>query len=80
MVDKKYDWVFWMEWLSTVVLMIGVIYTSLNIYPTNVYWSLAGNCGWAIVAIAWRKWSLFVIQFILSAIYIVGLYTYMLDK
>ena len=80
MVDKKYDWVFCMEWLATVVLMVGVIYTSLNIYPTNVYWSLAGNLGWAIVAIAWRKWSLFAIQVILSAIYIVGLYSYILDK
>ena len=74
MVEKKYDWIFYTEWASTVILMIGVIYTSLNIYPTNVYWSLAGNTGWAIVAVAWRKWSLFVIQFILSAIYIAGLY------
>jgi hypothetical protein len=78
LVEHKYNWVFWAEWASTVILMIGVIYTSLNIYPTNIYWSLAGNLGWGIVAIAWKKWSLFTIQIILTAIYIVGLYTYYL--
>lgn len=67
------DKVFWTEWGSTAILIVGVILTSFNIFPLNIYFSLAGNAGWAIVSIAWRKWSLLVIQGVVSAIYFVGL-------
>jgi hypothetical protein len=74
--DKnKYDWVFWTEWISTAVLICGVTLTAFNIYPTNLYLNLLGNFGWAIVSIAWRKWSLLVIQGVVSIIYIVGVYS-----
>ena len=70
------DKVFWTEWLSTAILIIGVILTSFNFFPANVYFSLIGNVGWAIVAVAWKKWSLFVIQAVVSLIYIIGLINY----
>jgi hypothetical protein len=66
------NWVFWAEWISTAVLICGCILTAFNIYPLNIYLSLAGNFGWAIVAVEWRKWSLLVIQGVVSIIYIAG--------
>ena len=73
--NNKYNWVFYAEWISTFVLIIGVVLTSYNIYPMNIYWSLAGNIGWGLVAYSWRKWSLLIIQFILSVIYCAGIYS-----
>ena len=67
---------FWTEWGSTAILIVGVILTSFNIFPLNVYFSLAGNAGWAVVSIVWRKWSLLAIQAIVSIIYFVGLINY----
>jgi hypothetical protein len=67
------DKVFWTEWGSTAILIVGVILTSFNIFPLNVYFSLAGNAGWAVVSIVWRKWSLLAIQGIVSIIYFIGL-------
>jgi len=72
MAKNKYDWVFLMEWASTFILIIGCMLTSFNYYPVNLYFSLAGNFGWAIVSIKWRKWSLLVIQGVVSMIYIFG--------
>lgn len=67
------DWTWYMEWLSTAILIVGVALTAYNIYPANIYWSLAGNAGWAIVALAWRKWSLLTIQGVVTLIYIAGI-------
>lgn len=63
----------WTEWSATVILMIGVGLTAWNIYPMNIYFSLAGNIGWLIVGYMWKKWSLIIIQIVVSALYIAGL-------
>jgi hypothetical protein len=64
---------FWIEWGSTAILIVGVCLTSFNIFPANIYFSLLGNAGWAIMAVMWKKWSLLVIQVVLSIIYLIGL-------
>ncbi len=64
-----------LEWSSTVVLLIGVYLTAVNIYPMNVYISLVGNFGWLVIAVIWRKWSLLTVQLVIVAIYIYGMLT-----
>lgn len=64
-----------LEWTSTAVLLVGVYLTAVNIYPMNVYISLLGNFGWLIVAIIWRKWSLLVVQLVISMLYLYGILT-----
>jgi hypothetical protein len=70
---KKYE--FWIEWIATAILIVGVALTAWNIYPLNIYFSLAGNFAWAIIGVLWRKWSLITIQLMVTAIYVVGLLT-----
>jgi hypothetical protein len=67
---KKIEFI--IEWVSTVILMIGVWLTAINYYPLNIVFSLLGNFGWLIVAIMWRKPSLITIQLVVSLLYIVG--------
>ena len=64
---------FFFEWGSTFILLCGAALTSLNIYPANVFFSLAGNLGWLVVSLIWRKPSLIVIQLVISFIYVAGL-------
>lgn len=71
---KKQGWEFYFEWASTVVLIVGVALTSFNIYPLNVWLSLLGNLGWMVLGYLWRKWSLFIVELIIVAIYIGGIY------
>jgi len=74
-ISSKIDIPFWVEWISTAILIVGVALTAWNIYPLNVYFSLAGNLGWAIIGVMWRKWSLITIQFVVTIIYVGGLVT-----
>ena len=73
MEKSKYDLVWFLEWISTTVLLIGCALNAMNVYPANIYWCLAGNFGWAVVAIIWRKWSLIVIQMTVTVIYVAGI-------
>jgi hypothetical protein len=62
------------EWACTITLIAGVALTSFNIYPANLWVSLVGNLGWLFLGWMWRKWSLFIVEAVISAIYIVGIY------
>jgi hypothetical protein len=61
------------EVVATITLIVGVALTSYNIYPMNIYVSLAGNVLWFIMGILWRKWSLITIQTFISIIYMMGI-------
>jgi hypothetical protein len=61
------------EWTLTALLIAGVALTSFNVYPMNLWVCLAGNIGWIYLAWCWRKWSLFVVQLIITIIYILGI-------
>ena len=69
--SKKNDII---EWISTVTLIAGVVLTSFNIYPANLWISLLGNLGWLWLGWIWKKWSLFIVEAVISTIYIVGIY------
>ena len=40
---KKY-----LKWLSTFLVLVGILLTNLNIYPTNIMFHGAGVVGWTI--------------------------------
>jgi hypothetical protein len=61
------------EWACTATLIAGVALTSFNIYPLNLWVSLVGNLGWLVLGWMWRKWSLFLVELVISTIYIVGI-------
>lgn len=64
---------FILEVLATVILIVGVALTSFNAYPMNVYISLLGNLLWLGMGILWGKWSLIIIEIIISIIYVIGI-------
>jgi hypothetical protein len=69
----KYEFV--IEWSATILVIAGSALTSMDIYPLNLAVAMIGNLGWLVVGVLWRKWSLIIIQTVLSAIYAVGLVT-----
>jgi hypothetical protein len=73
MIPKHLTKDFILEWGITIVLIVGVALTSFNIFPLNLWISVIGNIGWLYLGYIWRKWSLLVVQLIITAIYIVGL-------
>jgi hypothetical protein len=66
-------WQFWFEWGITALLIVGVILTAFNIYPINLYVLLVSNLGWVMQAVLWKKPSLFIVQLVITIIYVVGI-------
>ena len=64
---------FWIEWSSTIILITGVLLTSLNVYPANLVFNFIGNLGWFVIGFLWRKYSLIVVQTVILAIYFGGI-------
>jgi len=54
------DW--YIKWFSSVVLMVGMLLTSNNIYPVNLYFHFVGIAGWMIVGMLWNDRALMVIN------------------
>ena len=61
------------KWVATALLIVGALLNSLNIYPAGPALLNLGALLWLIVAIAWREWSLIVINATLLLIYTVGI-------
>jgi hypothetical protein len=61
------------EWFCTAVLLTGVALTSFNVFPLNLWILFFGNFGWIVLGLVWRKWSLVIMQIIITLIYVVGI-------
>ena len=68
------DW--YIKWIASVVLVVGVILTSNNIYPLNLMVHAIGMFGWFIVAIIWNDRALLVINAVSLVLLINGLVSY----
>jgi hypothetical protein len=71
--NNKYDWLLFLEWIGTAIVLIGVAMTSFNIYPANLFVGLLGNFIWIIIGWKWRKWSLIIIEAAITFLYLAGI-------
>ena len=68
------DW--YIKWIASIILIVGVILTSNNIYPFNLMVHALGMFGWFIVAIIWNDRALLVINAVSLVLLINGLVSY----
>ena len=71
---KTKDW--YIKWCASIILIVGIILTSNNIYPLNLYFDIVGLTGWFIVGMIWNDRALIVINVVSLAILTNGLVTY----
>ena len=69
-----FDW--YVKWIASVILVVGVILTSNNIYPLNLMVHALGMFGWFIVAIIWNDRALLVVNAVSLALLLNGLVSY----
>ena len=68
------DW--YIKWIASIILVVGVILTSNNIYPLNLMVHAVGMFGWFIVAIIWNDRALLVINAVSLSLLLNGLVSY----
>lgn len=67
---------FWIEWSSTVALVVSVAFTNWEITPWNMWLGLIANAAWIYLSTRWRRWSLLVISVVICSLYVGGLVRY----
>lgn len=68
------DW--YIKWVASFLLIIGVILTSNNVFPANLIFHAIGMLGWFVVGILWNDRALIVINAVTLALMSNGLITY----
>jgi len=68
------DW--YIKWIASFLLIIGVILTSNNVFPVNLIFHAIGMLGWFVVGILWNDRALIVINAVTLALMSNGLITY----
>ena len=72
------DW--YIKWFASIVLLIGMVLTSNNVYPLNIFVHMVGLIGWLIVALMWNDRALIIINAVGVAIMANGLVGYILES
>ena len=65
------DW--YIKWVSSVILIVGMLLASNNMFPWNIIVQAIGIAGWLIVSIMWNDRALIIVNAIGVAILVNGL-------
>ena len=68
----------YVKWISSLVIIVGMIMSSLNIYPYNLYIHLLGVAGWLWVGFLWHDRALILLNAIAVVIFALGIGNYYL--
>jgi len=77
-VSKPKDLTWKVKWGSTLILIVGMILTSQNLYPYNLVFHTIGTTGWTYVSIVWNDRALIVINSVALCIFINGIVAYLI--
>lgn len=64
-----------MKWTGTVLCLIGIGLTSLNIFPLNLIFGFTGSLLWSVVGIQQKDYALFIVEFVAVLMYFYGIVT-----
>jgi hypothetical protein len=63
------------RWSGTILCLIGIALTSLNVYPLNLLFGLVGSFLWTVQGYLYRDNALLVVELVAVLMYMAGLYT-----
>jgi hypothetical protein len=61
------------RWSGTILCLIGIALTSLNIYPLNLLFGLVGSFMWTVQGYLYRDNALLLVELVAVLIYLVGI-------
>ena len=60
-------------WLANIITVVGVVFTSLDIYPLNIIILALAGVFWVITGLLWKKPELWTLNALICVIYLYGL-------
>jgi hypothetical protein len=68
------------KWIGTILCLIGIGLTSVNIYPANIFLSLIGSAIWTLAGIYQRDMPLILVEAAAVAMYFFGVVLYIANE
>jgi hypothetical protein len=62
-----------MKWTGTILCLIGIGLTSLNIFPLNLWFGLIGSLLWTVAGHKDKDYALFTVEAVAVLMYLGGL-------
>ena len=72
-VTPKGDLSWYIKWISSIVIIVGMVLSSANIYPLNIWVHMFGVTGWLIVGMLWHDRALIFLNAVAIFVFASGL-------
>ena len=72
-VTPKGDLSWYVKWVSSIIIIFGMVLSSANIYPMNIWVHMFGVTGWLIVGMLWHDRALIFLNGIAIFVFASGL-------
>ena len=72
-ITPKGDLSWYIKWVSSIFIIVGMALTSANIFPLNIYIHRIGVTGWLIVGMLWHDRALIFLNGVAIFVYVTGL-------
>ena len=66
------------KWAGTILCLIGIALTAINIYPANIFLGFVGSGLWTVAGIYQRDVPLFLVEVVAVAFYFIGIITWII--
>tara|TARA_Y100000748_G_C15499396_1_gene489425 strand:+ start:2608 stop:2919 length:312 start_codon:yes stop_codon:yes gene_type:complete len=68
----------YIKWVSSLILIVAMIMTTNNMWPLNMFLQFIGVAGWLWVSILWNDRALIIVNAVAVAIFLNGIFQYLL--
>ena len=72
-ITPKGDLSWYVKWASSITLIVAMLFTSVNIFPLNLYIANLGFIGWFVVGMLWHDRALVFINAVAIFIFLTGI-------
>ena len=72
-ITPKGDVSWYIKWASSIIIIFGMMLSSANIYPMNIWVHLFGVSGWMIVGMLWHDRALIFLNGVAIFVFASGL-------
>ena len=79
-ITPLHDLSWYVKWVSSFIILFGMICTSMNIYPLNLYVHMIGVSGWFVVGMLWHDRALIFLNAVAIAVFLIGIIEYHMSE
>ena len=75
-VTPRYDLSWYIKWVSSIIILVGMVLTSSSLEPWNMWTHLVGVSGWLVVGMLWHDRALILLNGVAIFIFASGILNY----